>query len=436
MGFLYVDGHVRVYHGKRELPKTHVARMRISMPATTDYWVNDTEGEPLFVVPTEGNKGLARMLPAVLDEVRSLVGQRQVTVVFDRGGWSPKLFAELLASGFDILTYRKAPYTRVPASDFRRRRGVLNGHKVSYRLADQGVYLAYGPAKKRRRLHLRQVTRLSDDGHQTPILTSRWDLRAVEIAYRMFERWRQENFFKYLRAEFALDALVDYGTEPADATRSVPNPARKKLDAELRKANAALEQLQSEYGLEALVNHEQVRRTMRGFKIANAELSDRVLAALKRVVALEKKRAQTPARVPVKEVVKGDVVKLSVERKHLTDILKMVAYQAEGDLLRLLGPHYRRTEDEGRTLVQTALTASGDIEVTDNELRVAIEALSSPHKTRALAAICDGLNATSTLFPGTKLRMRFSVKPEPVKSLAFPGARPRPAASDPTSTRP
>jgi hypothetical protein len=29
----------------------------------------------------------------------------------------------------------------------------------------------------------------------------------------MFSRWRQENFSKYLREEYALDALVDYGTE-------------------------------------------------------------------------------------------------------------------------------------------------------------------------------------------------------------------------------
>jgi len=34
------------------------------------------------------------------------------------------------------------------------------------------------------------------------------------------------------------------------------------------------------------------------------------------------------------------VIKLAVERKHLTNLLKMVAYQAEGDLLRILAPHY------------------------------------------------------------------------------------------------
>ena len=424
MGFLYVDGHVRVYHGQRELPKTHVARMRISMPATTDYWVNDAEGEPLFVVPTEGNKGLARMLPLILEEVRTLVGERRVTVVFDRGGWSPKLFVKLLAAGFDILTYRKSPYPRVPSSAFRQRWGIVDGCKVSYRLADQGVYLAYGPTKRRRRLHLRQVTRLTNDGHQTPIITSRTDLRAIEVAHRMFERWRQENFFKYLREEFALDALVDYGMESADPTRSVPNPQRKKLDAELRQANAALDQLQAELGLEVLVNQEDIRRTMRGFKIANAALSKKLLSALERVINLEKRRARVPARVPVKEVVTSDVVKLTVERKHLTDIIKMVAYQAEGDLLRLLIPHYRRAEDEGRTLVQSALMASGDIEVTDTELCIALEPLSSPHKARALAAMCDDLNATNTQFPGTKLRMQFSVKPEPPKSLAFPGPRP------------
>jgi transposase len=424
MGFLYVDGHVRVYHGKRQLPKTHVARMRISMPATTDYWVNDSEGEPLFVVPTEGNKGLARMLPDVLQDVRSLVGERRVTVVFDRGGWSPKLFAKLLADGFDILTYRKSPYTRVPTSAFRQRWGVVDGQKVSYRLADQGVYLAHGPAGKRKRLHLRQVTRLTDDGHQTPIITSRTDLRAIEVAYRMFERWRQENFFKYLREEFALDALVDYSTEPADASRSVPNPQRKKLDAELRQANADLEQLQAELGLEALVNEENIRRTMRGFKIATAPLTQKLLVALERVVDLERKRARIPARVPVSDVVTGDVVKLEVERKHMTDILKMVAYQAEGDLVRVLAPHYRRTEDEGRTLIQSALMAAGDFEISTNELHVALEPLSSPHKTQVLENVCADLNATRTRFPGTKLQLRFSVKAEPPKSFAFPGARP------------
>ena len=97
MGFLYVDGHVRVYHGQRTLPKAHVARMRMPMPATSDYWVGDATSEPLFVVTAEANAGLVKMLPVVLDEIRVLVGERRITIVFDRGGWSPRLFQTLVS---------------------------------------------------------------------------------------------------------------------------------------------------------------------------------------------------------------------------------------------------------------------------------------------------------------------------------------------------
>lgn len=416
MGFLYVDGHVRVYHGKRALPKAHVARMRISMPATTDYWINDKQGDPLFVVSTEANLGLVAVLPPILDEVRRLVGERRVTVVFDRGGWSPKLFARLIEAGFDIVTYRKGRFHRVARKHFKRLQATIDGETVRYVLADRGVRLRSG-------LRLRQVTRLGDDGHQTPIVTSRRDLSAVEVAYRMFSRWRQENFFKYLREEYALDALVDYDVESADTSREVPNPARARIDAELRRACMDFNELLARYGVEALTNEEALRRTMRGFKIANAQAARLVIAALKRITDLKSRRAAIPARVPVRVARPQEVVKLAVERKHLSNLLKMVAYQAESDLVRMLAPRYRRAEDEGRTLIQSALAQSGDLRVEGNELRVALDPLSSPHRTHALLALCDDLNATRTRFPGALLQLRFEVKPAPRRSPAFPGPR-------------
>jgi DNA-binding CsgD family transcriptional regulator len=417
MGFLYVDGHVRVYHGKQQIPKTHVARMRISMSATTDYWINDAEGDPLFVVPTEANKGLVKMLPTVLEEVRTLVGERRVTVVFDRGGWSPTLFKNLIEQGFDILTYRKGKFRRVGRKHFALHEDTIDGQAIRYVLADQGIRLRSG-------LRLRQVTRLGDDGHhQTPIVTSRRDLSAIEVAYRMFARWRQENFFKYLREEYALDALVTPDVEAADPTREVPNPVRAKLNVQLRQARAELQHLYAQYGLEALNSREELHRTMRGFKIAHASAGQQILKAMKRVTDLERRRAKVPTRVPVRQVVKGEVVKMEVERKHLTDILKMVAYQAESDLFRMLAPSYRRAEEEGRTLIQNALAATGDIRVCDNVLLISLQPLSSPHRTKALSALCREINATHTRFPGSKLRLQFDTKPSPKPSLAFPGPR-------------
>ncbi len=403
MGFLYVDGHVRVYHGHHTLPKAHIARMRISGPATSDYWVNDAHGEPLFVVTAEANAGLVQMLPPVLSEVRALVGERRVTVVFDRGGWSPALFQTLIDQGFDVLTYRKGRSRRVPLRLFRERSLEIEGRTVCYTLADQGIALLGG------KLRLRQVTRLSPTGHQTPIVTSRRDLADVEVAYRMFARWTQENFFKYLREEYALDALVEYAVEEDDAAREVPNPRHKELTAELRRAQTEATWIASRYGFQALGNDEQQRRTMRGFKIANAEDGRALRIALDRVDRLRARRAAVPRRVPVGDVVPGTVVKLAAERQHLSSLFKMVAYQAEGELANRLRPHYPRAEQEGRTLVQTALASAADIEVTATELRVTLAPLSSAHRSRALAALCEDLNRTSPCFPGTALRLRFAV---------------------------
>ena len=76
LGFLYIDGHVRAYHGKHAIPKAYVTRMHLAAPATTDYWVNDERGDPLFVVTADANAGMTRMLTPVLREVRELLGPR------------------------------------------------------------------------------------------------------------------------------------------------------------------------------------------------------------------------------------------------------------------------------------------------------------------------------------------------------------------------
>jgi hypothetical protein len=355
-------------------------------------------------------------LPRLLREVRNLVGERRVTIVFDRGGWSPKLFATMIEDGFDLLTYRKGRCHRIHERRFIRRHAQLDGCRVDYLLHDQPVRLLKG------KLRLRQVTRLCDNGHQTQVITSRCDLRDIEVAYRMFERWRQENFFKYMREEFLLDALVDYRIEPEDPTRSIPNPERRALDKEIRAARADLAKLEREYGAAAADNAEPRRPTMRGFKIAHGMLGKRLRTARARVARLFDKRRDVAKRVEVRDLSERAVVKLATERKHLTDIIKMVAYQAESDLVTLLRPHYARVDQEGRTLLHELFAAAGDIRVSDKELNITLAPLSSPHRTLAAQALCETLDQAATIFPGSRLRIRFSVRPPSRIGLAFPGS--------------
>ena len=139
--------------------------------------------------------------------------------------------------------------------------------------------------------------------------------------------------------------------------------------------------------------------------------------ALDRLARLQRARAKVPARVPVKDVVHGEVVKLAAERQLLGNLFKMVAYQAECDLVRRIAPHYRRADDEGRTLIQAALASAADIDVVAGELRVTLAPLSSPHRCRAIAKLCDALNTTAVRFPGSHLALRFAVSPPPPPAI-------------------
>jgi prepilin-type processing-associated H-X9-DG protein len=400
MGFLYFDGHVRVYHGQHEIPKAHVTQRNLCMPATTDYWINDQNGDPLLVLTAEANAGLVKMLPSLCVQVRKLIGERRVTIVFDRGGWSPKLFRDLIAQGFDILTYRKGKTRRLPKKRFVERTATIDGNAVQYTLAEHGITLLGG------KLRLRQITILSESGHQTHIVTSRRDLDAVELAYRMFDRWRQENFFKYLGEEYALDALVDYDVVPDDGTREVPNPKWAEISAKLQAARARIAELAHRVGVDATLHELGIATKQR---ILTPELRKELAEAISTARRLAERRKKIPKRIPVAERSNGPVVKLAVERKHLTNVLKMVAYQAESDLVRAITPHYKRATDECRTLVQAALVSAADIRVGENELRVTLAPQSSPHRSRALASLCEQLNAIDVQFPGTSLRLRYAV---------------------------
>ena len=402
MGFLYVDGHMRVYHGQADIPKTHVARIRLSVPATQDVWINDGNGDPVFVVTQSPHRQLVSALPEVLADVRRLIGDRRVTVVFDRGGWSPALFQRMDADGFDVLTYRKGRSEEISPEDFGLHQVMLPTGVVTYELSDRPVLVGNG-------FTMRQVTRRQDD-HQTHVITTRTDLPAGEVARRMFDRWRQENFFKYMREQFAIDALVEYGTEHDDPDRKVPNPRRQDADKALAKAKSHLFDIENEYAMACAAGPERETVRIAGMTpIYGMRLLQPRDDARRRVRELEERRNAIPNRVRVGDI-KDHVVRLRRQRKRISDAFKMLAYQAETDLTRAVAPHFARSLDEGRTLIRAALQSAADLEPVDGELRVTLAPQSTRSRTIALAAVCSELNDSRTLYPGTKLRLRYAVR--------------------------
>jgi hypothetical protein len=421
----YVDGHVRAYQGGRKIAKTHLSRLKFPAPATVETWVSDASGDPVLVVMAEPGASLAMELRRLLPELRRTVGDdRRVLVGFDRGGWSPALFAHMDAEGFDVLTWRKVPAENVEQDLFADLTYLDETGRVhQWQVADTTVDLPTGNDQV---FTMRQVSLLvanksgrAKDGHdstrQIHILTTRGDLPVEQVIYRMGSRWRQENYFRYARMHFDLDSHDAYTTTEDDPARLVPNPAKKKAHQQVLAARARYDRALA--ATDAAMLQAVSPPPGESVLITNADhdaLTADLRAAESDLNGAQETHRQVQARLPLAQVNPGQQV-LDVQTKLITHAIRIAAFNTATALARAIRVHtgYARAGDEAHALVRQALTGSGDIDPGDGVLTVHLDPLPTGRATAAIAELCEHLTATQTRYPGTDLVLRYEVKARP-----------------------
>ena len=423
LGFLYIDGHTRAYFGKRDIQKMHVTRLKFPGPATEETWVTGSAGDPLLVVMAQPSSSLAAQIRDLLPALRDITGPGAKPVLcFDRGGWSPALFADITDAGFDLLTYRKNEAGNdipdLPGEAFTAAAWAGDdGREHAYDLAGTTISLTVSEGEhKGRVLSLRQVTRRKPgDTRQVHILTTRpaAALPAAAVIYRMTSRWREENYFRYGRAHFALDALDTYATTPEDPARMVPNPAKKTAATAVKAARKTLADAAAarEEKLAALRSPAPGTSTVITNQVL-ARLDAPVTAARRDLDAAKAAAKAIPAKIPLADH-NPAMVKLDTETKLITHAIRMAACNTETILARALNGRYARAGDEAYALIREALHTSGDITTHGNVLNIRLDPLSAPRRTRALAALCEQLNTAPATYPGTTLVLHYEVKEHP-----------------------
>ena len=414
----YIDGHVRAYQGTRKIAKTHAPRLKFPAPATVETWVSDAAGDPLLVVMAQPAASLAGELRRLIPKLRALVGdERRVLVGFDRGGWSPALFADLDAAGFDTLTWRKGRTADIDETCFSEHSHTdEHGRTHTWRLADTQVALdiTEGP-RKGEVFAMRQIS-LFDAARtrQMHILTTRADLPVAEIRYRMGSRWRQENHYRYGRIHFDLDSHDTYRAGDDDPTRMVPNPAKKPSYQQVEKARSALHLAETLRDRELLAaSCPPPGTTVLTNAMINTINADVHTAQATLDAALSAHQA-IPARLPLAQVNPGQQV-LDTETKLIHHAIRIAAYNTTRSLARaiLTDTGYARADDEAHTLIRTALADSGDIIPDQHTLHIRLDPLPTPRHTAAIAELCQVLNTTNTVYPGTTLTLRYGMKSQP-----------------------
>ena len=422
-GTLYVDGHVRLYHGNQtELPRRYVSRQRLCLRGTTDYWVNDALGLPFFAVERPIDHGLLEALqsdivPRLLEDVPNQPTQEELdadpyrcrfAIVFDREGYSPVFFQEMWQQHrIACITYHKFPKDDWPEEEFVETHVILpRGETISMKLAERGSRVG----DNKLGLWVREVRKLGASGHQTSLLSTSYGQLAVADAAGLFSRWSQENFFRYMMEHYAIDLLSEYGTEEIPGThRPVVNPRWRELDRHYRSLRTKLQRRQAEFAAHTMhpVDEDADEQTVKEWVREKSELREIIEGLEHELEAVKSRRKATPHHLEWDQLESADQFEqLAPSRKRLTDTVKMIAYRAETAMASLVRSNLAR-EDDARSLVRDLFRSPADIEpdAETGRLRIAIHTLSNPRANRAVRALLDALNATEQRHPGTNLKL-------------------------------
>ena len=418
--YFYCDGHVRLYHGEQTaLPRHSVARERLCLRATTDYWINAMDGQPFLDVNKEVDPGLIATLKqdvipwweasvaSTPEQQRRLAEDRRAhrfTGVFDREGYSPELFEQLGAKRIAILAYHKFPRHDWRAEEFATYRvPVTGGATVTMKLAERGTRLSH-------RFWLRAIRKRTDSGHQPSILTTNFQAPMTTVAVSLFARWSQENFFRYMREHYGLDHWIEYGTEEVPDAIAVVNPEWRKLDSQIRSQTGQRHRLTAQFGALAL-SEDPTEAELDQFQQRKGHLREEVQILEVEIDDLKRRRKNTPHHIPVKSLPEEErFTRLRTEQKHFIDTIKMIAYRAESSLASLLREHLSRFDD-ARDLLRQIFQAEADLvpDLATNTLTVRLHDLTQAAHDQAIEQLLTELNATQTIFPGTNLTLVFKL---------------------------
>ncbi len=420
-GYLYVDGHVRVYHGQQaNLLKRYVARERLCLRGTTDYWINDAIGRPFFVLSQPLNDGMNRTLkeeivPLLLKSVPRQPSEEELArdpylhrfvIIVDRECSNYALFSELWEKHrIAVITYRKYVKEKWREEDFTTVNvpHPLSKQYTTMKLCTRRTELSVGSGKNKKSMPVIEVRRLRDSQHQTAIISSAYKLTDLEIAGSMFARWCQENYFAYMRTHYDIDGLFEYGHDSISGDNKVVHPVWKELDRQIRQLHIQIRQVNRRLGKAA-------RRPADTLQ-AQADLFEERELLEKDLHELREKRKKIPKKIKISQLsMQERPQQFKPLTKIFTDAVKMIAYRSETALMSILRSHLAK-KDDARALIRELFVSSADIIPNDKEktLTIRVHHMTSQAHNKAVQKLFNELNALQFRYPEVNYRMIYEL---------------------------
>lgn len=457
----YFDPHTQHYTGEQNVLKGWCPKIRGADKVLHSDFLHTAQGAPIYFETTDNFADLRQRFCGVIGRARQALQWPADTVptfVVDRGCYGLEFFEKVTGDPtFHLITWQKG-FT----AELWDPTQVMGQTTITrYRNSSTDVRLYHfeyieRPWEKNPRLRQIVVQATDDKGRtiQVAILTDDLKRAAIEIIQLMFQRWLQENDFKYLDKHFGINQITSYRSIEYEKLkgqvedREVKSAARKALDLKLKEVTEPLkrhllaeEQAHQAYQLRAVKGPELAAKLASESSTDTPEYKElsRQVAALKaadlryettrlerrksieqghqEIAAIQVQIAGTKAQESrLEAMIQADMVKMEGQCKRLMDVLRITVrnlfYQALQPFKKAYD-NYRDDHDYFRKLTQ----CPGVMEVRAQEIVIHLMPRTNygGELRKAVIQTLDGTNALGLehpCLPGRKLKFRLGQRSE------------------------
>ena len=205
---------------------------------------------------------------------------------------------------------------------------------------------------------------------------------------------------------YGIDRLIEYETEELDDTIMVVNPEYRKIASQIKSIAGKLCRRRAKF-YEMKIDFSMPEMKRLEIEKERAELLEEIELFENDLIELKVQRKATKRHIRIGNLPESEKFKsLAKEKKLIVDTVKMTAYRAETAMVGIIRQYMSR-KDDARALLRQVFKTEVDIK-PDSEnkiLEISLHNLTNESSDKIIRKLCQEINNTETIFPGTNLRM-------------------------------
>jgi hypothetical protein len=457
----YFDPHTKHYTGEQNVLKGWCPKIRGADKVLHSDFIHTAQGAPIYFETTDNFADLRQRFGGVIGRARQALQWPEQTVptfVLDRGCYGTEFFEKVTGDPtFHLITWQKG--FRAQPWDPTQVMGQTTITRFRNSSTDVRLYhFEYSERPWEKNSLWRQIVVQATDHKgrtiQVAILTDDLKRAAIEIIKLMFQRWLQENDFKYLDKHFGINQITSYRSIEYEKLkgqvedREVKSAARKALDLKLKQATEPLkrhllaeEQARQAHQLRAVKGSElaaklalqsstdtpqdkELNRQIVALKAADLryettrlERRKSIEQAHQDIAAIQVQIAGTKAQESrLEAMIQADMVKMEGQSKRLMDVLRVTVRNLFYQALQPFKKAYDNYRDD-HNYFRKLTHSPGVLEVRPEEIVVHLMPRTNygGELRKAVIQTLDGMNALGLehpCLPGRKLKFRLGQRSE------------------------